>query len=158
MVIVFPFLRTGLANIPPTFFYLMRTLNKVLKNIKVFWAVHLRPFTIWIWIWLEFGFVLNMMLFLIFPALPCATYQSHSLSLSYHFYHKIQTLNFQTVNLYFYASEILLFTVFINACKLTGELPIDWSFLLGVWHSVNWLSVSVTDWTLSSSSIQWIYL
>ena len=32
----------------------------------------------------------------------------------------------------FYASEILLFKVFINACKLTGEMPIDWSFFLGV--------------------------
>ena len=31
-----------------------------------------------------------------------------------------------------YASEILLFKVFINACKLTGDMPIDWSFLLGV--------------------------
>ena len=28
------------------------------------------------------------------------------------------------------AFEILLFKVFINACKLTGEMPIDWSFSL----------------------------
>ena len=41
-----------------------------------------------------------------------------------------------------YASEISLFNFFINACKLTGELPIDWSFFLGVWHSVNSLSVN----------------
>ena len=32
----------------------------------------------------------------------------------------------------FYASEILLFKVFINACKPTGEMKIDWSFFLGV--------------------------
>ena len=57
-----------------------------------------------------------------------------------------------------YASEILLFKVFINACKLTGEIPIDWSFFLGVWHSVNSLSVSVTDSNLSWSSIQWLSL
>ena len=30
-----------------------------------------------------------------------------------------------------YASEILLFKVFINEYKLTGEMPIDWSFFLG---------------------------
>ena len=58
----------------------------------------------------------------------------------------------------FYASEILLFKVFINACKLVGEVPIDWSFFFVVWHSVNSLSVSVTDQTLSSSSIQWACL
>ena len=38
-----------------------------------------------------------------------------------------------------YASEraILLFKAFINACKLRGEMPIDWRFFLGVWLSVN---------------------
>ena len=66
---------------------------------------------------------------------------------------KIRPWIIQTVNLYFYAPEILLLKVFINACKLTGEMPIDWSFFLGVWHSVNSLSVSLTDWNLSSSSI-----
>ena len=55
-----------------------------------------------------------------------------------------------------YPSEILLFKVFINVCKLTGEIPINWSFFLGVWNSVNSLSVSVTDWTLSWSAIQWV--
>ena len=33
-----------------------------------------------------------------------------------------------------YASEILLVKVFINACRLTGEMPIGWRFFLGVWH------------------------
>ena len=32
----------------------------------------------------------------------------------------------------FYACEILLFKVFINARKLTGEMPIDWIFLFRV--------------------------
>ena len=50
-------------------------------------------------------------------------------------------------------SEILLFKVFINACKMTGEIPIDWSFFLAVWHSVNSLSKPLTAWNLSWSSI-----
>ena len=45
----------------------------------------------------------------------------------------------------FYTSEILLFKAFINTCKLTGEMPIDWSFFVGVLYSVNSLSVSLTD-------------
>ena len=32
----------------------------------------------------------------------------------------------------FYACEILLFKVFINARKLTDEMPIDWIFLFRV--------------------------
>ena len=32
----------------------------------------------------------------------------------------------------FYASKILLFKVFVNACKLTGKMSIDWSFFIGV--------------------------
>ena len=58
----------------------------------------------------------------------------------------------------FYTSEILLFKVFINACQLAGETPIDWTFFLGVWHLVNSLSLSLTDWNLSSSSIHLVYL
>ena len=34
-------------------------------------------------------------------------------------------------------------------CQVTGEMPIDWSFFLSVWHSMNSLLVSVADWTLS---------
>ena len=51
----------------------------------------------------------------------------------------------QTVNSTLYASEILLFKFFINACKLTGEMLIDWSFFLDICHSVNSLLVFVTD-------------
>ena len=68
-----------------------------------------------------------MMLFLIF--LNCLV-QSRSIPLSYNFYHKNQSLFFQAVNLYFYAFEISLFEVFINASKLTDEISIDWSFSL----------------------------
>ena len=55
-----------------------------------------------------------------------------------------------------YAYEILPCKVFIDACKLTGEMSIDCSFFLGVWHLVK--SVSVTDWNFSWSSIQWACL
>ena len=58
----------------------------------------------------------------------------------------------------FYASKILLFKVFVNACKLTGIMSIDWSFFIGVWHSLNSLSVSLTDWNLSWSSTQRVCL
>ena len=66
------------------------------------------------------------MLFLIFLTLPCATYPSHSLSFSFHFYHKNQTLNLSTCALY--TSDISFFKVFINSCKLTSKMPIEWSF------------------------------
>ena len=39
---------------------------------------------------------------------------------------------FQQSTCTFYASEILLLKIFINACKLTGEIPTDWSFFLAV--------------------------
>ena len=65
----FPFLGAGFANIPPTFFYFMWSSNNVFKDIKIFWTVHSRPFIRY----QGFGFVLNMMLFLIFIVLPCAT-------------------------------------------------------------------------------------
>ena len=58
-----------------------------------------------------------------------------------------------------YASETSLSIVFVNSVhKLTGEMPINWSFFLDVRHSVNSLSVSLTDWTLSWSSIQGVCL
>ena len=52
---------------------------------------------------------------------------------------------FKQLTYTFYASEKLFFKVFVNMCKPTGEMPVDWSFFLGVWHSVNSLSVSLTD-------------
>ena len=74
-----------------------------------------------------------MMLFSIFLTLPRATEQSHSLSLSYHFYHKNQTESFKQSTRTLYAFELLLFKRFINACKkLTGVIPVDWTFSLGV--------------------------
>ena len=91
-------------------------------------------------------------------------------SLSCHFYHKNQTLNLPNSELELLCFWSIVFIVFIDlssfifalairlcwgvACKLTDEMAIDWSFFLGVWHSVNSLSVSVADWHLPSSSIQ----
>ena len=130
--------------------------NNVFKDIKIFWTVHSRPFIRyqgknldWFWIWCCFRFFLH-----------CLVQPNQDIHFLLHviFIIRIRPWIIQTVNLYFYASEILLLKVFINACKLTGELPIDWSFFLGVWHSVNSFSVCLTDWNLSWSSIHLVRL
>ena len=129
--------------------------SKVFKYIKIFLTVHLKSFIRnqgknldLFWIWWCFKLFLY-----------CLLQPNHVIHFFFHiiFIVRIRLWFFQTVTLY-YPSEILLFKVFIDACKLTGEMPIDWSFFLGVWYSVNPLSVSVTDWNLSWSSIQGICL
>ena len=101
------------------------------------------------------------------------TQSTHSFSLSYQFYCKNQILNLLNSQfVILYVSEISLFKVLIAlsssilglviwlcwdpVCKLNGKMPIDWSFFLVVWRLVNSFSVSVTDWNLSSPSIQWV--
>ena len=130
--------------------------NNVFKDIKIFWTLHSRPFIRyqgknldWFWIWCCFRFFLH-----------CLVQPNQDIHFLLHviFIIRIRPWIIQTVNLYFYASEILLLKVFINACKLTGELPIDWSFFLGVWYSVNSFSVCLTDWNLSWSSIHLVRL
>ena len=66
--------------------------------------------------------------------------------------------SFKQLTCTLYTSEILFLEVFINPFKLAGEMAIDWSFFLGVWDSMNSLAVSVIDWNLSWSSVQWVYL
>ena len=98
------------------------------------------------WIWCCFQFFLH-----------CIVQPNLVIHFLFHiiFIIRIRLWIFQTVNLYFVCFWNI---VFINACKLTGEMPIDWSFFLGVWNSVNSLSVSITDWNLPWSSIQWVCL
>ena len=130
--------------------------NKVFQDIKIFWTVHLRPFIRYqgknldlFWIWCRFYFFLH-----------CLVQPNQVIHFLFHiiFIIRIRLWIFKQSTCTLYASEISLFKVFINACKLTSEMSIEWSFFFGVWHSVNSLSVYVTDWTLSSSSIQWVCL
>ena len=127
--------------------------TRLSKGIKIFWAVHSRSFLRYqcrnfglFWIWCCFQFFLH-----------CLVQPNQVI----HFlFHKIFILSIRlkqsTCTLY--ASEISLIKVFINTFELAGEMPIDWNFFVGVWHSVNSLSVSVTDWTLSWSSIHLVCL
>ena len=67
---VFPFLGTGFANIPPTFWIsceIQTTYSKTLKYSEQYIRDHLSGTKVRIWV------VLNMMLFLFFLALPFAT-------------------------------------------------------------------------------------
>ena len=101
--------------------------NKVFKDIKIFWTVHSRPFIRyqgknldWFWIWCCFQFFLHC---LVQPNQVIHT-------LSYHFYHKNQTLN--VLN-----SQLLL-------CMLLKYYSLKFSFL-GVWHSET-VSDSICNW------------
>ena len=126
--------------------------NKVFKDIKIFWTVHWRPFIRYqgknldlFLIWCCFQFFLHC---LMQPNQVVIHFLFHVI-----FIIRIWLWIFKQSTCTLYASEISLFKVLINACKLTGEMPIDWSFFFGVWHSVNSLSLSLTYWNLSWSSI-----
>ena len=98
-MIAFPFLGTGFANISPTFYDFMWSSNKVFKDIKIFWTVHLRPFIRyqdknldWFWIRSCFQFFLHC---LVEP-----NQDIHSL-LHGSFIIRIRLWIIQAVNLYF---------------------------------------------------------
>ena len=119
--------------------------NKVFKDIKIFWTVHLRPFIRYqgknldlFWKWCCFQFFLR-----------CLVQPNQVIHFLFHiiFIIRIRLWISKQSACTLYASEISLFKVFINACKLAGEMAIDKSFFLSVWQSVNSMSVSVTDWT-----------
>ena len=134
----------------------MWSLNKVFKDIKIFWTVHSQPFIgdqskklDLFWIWWYFQFFLH-----------CLVQPNQVIQFLFHiiFIMRTDSESFKQLTCTLYASEILLFKVFINPCKLAGEKSIDWSFFLGVWYLVNSLSLSVIDWNLSWSSIQSVCL
>ena len=125
--------------------------NTVFKDIKI--TVHSRPFIRYqgkdldlLWIWCCFYFFLH-----------CLVWVIHLLC-HITFITRIRLWIFKQSTCTLYASEILLFKVFIKACKLAGKILVDWSFLISVWNPVSSFSVSVTDWTLFWSSIQWVCL
>ena len=134
--------------------YIILASYKDFGKLQSFWFMY--SFTTWLfryldlfWIWCCFQFLLH-----------CLVQPNQAFTFSFISFlsQDLDSESFKQSTCTLYASEILFFKVFINACKLTGEMPIDWSFFLGVWHSVNSLSVSVTDWNLSWSSVQWVCL
>ena len=156
VVIVFHFLGAGLANIPSTFLIsceVQTRYSKTLKNSEQYIRDHLSCTKVRIWICCEYDAVFNFSCIV-----SCNLSKSFTFSYISFLSWESDSESFKQSACTLYASEILLFKVFINACKPTGEIPIDWSFFLCVWHSVNLLSVSVTHWYLSWSSIQWVCL
>ena len=89
---------------------------------KIFWTVHAKLFIRYqgknldlFWIWCCFQFFLH-----------CLVQPNQVIQfLFYIFYHKNQTMNLWNSQL---VLEISFFKVFINVCKLAGEMPVDWSF------------------------------
>ena len=147
----FYFLGAGFANILPTFLIsceFQTRYSKALKYSEQYIRDHLSGTKVkdldLLWIWCCFYFFLHCLVQVIH--LLC-----HII-----FIIRIRLWIFKQSTCTLYASEILLFKVFINACKLAGKMLVDWSFLISVWNSVSSFSVSVTDWILSWSSIQWV--
>ena len=153
---VFPFLVAGFANIPPTFLILcdvQARYSKILKYSGQYIRDHLSGTKVRIWICSEYD-----VLFSFACISSCNLTKSSTFSFISFLSQESDSESLKQSTCTLYASEILLFQVFVNACKLTGEMPIDWSFFFGVWHSVNSLSVSLTDWNLYWSSIHLVCL
>ena len=118
----FSFLRAGFADIPPTFLIsceVQTRHSKTLKYSEQYIRGHLPGTKVSICICSEHDAIFN------FSCLALC-YRTNSFSLSYQFYHK----NHSPCTMH--ASEISVFKVFMNACKLTGKMLIDWTFFLGV--------------------------
>ena len=115
--------------------------NKLFKDSQIFWTVHSSN-KVKIWICYEYDAAFH------FSCITsCSLAKSITFSFIWFLSYESNSESFKQSACTLHASEILLFKVFINSCKLTGEMPTDWSYFLCVWHSVNPLSVSVTDWT-----------
>ena len=119
MLTAFTFLGTGFANIPPDFLISCEVQTRYLKTLKYseqYIRDHLSGTKVRIWIGSEYDAVFHF---------SCIA----SCNLTKTF---TDSELFKQSTCTFYASEILLFKVSINACKVTGEMPIDWSFFLGI--------------------------
>ena len=127
--------------------------SKILKYSEQYIRDHLWGTKLRTWIGSEYDTVFNFSCIV-----SCDLTKTFTFSCMSFLSHESDPELFKQSTCTFYASEMLHWKVFANACKLTGEMPIDWSFFLGVWHSVNSLSVSATDWNLSSSSTQLVCL
>ena len=142
MVIVFPFLVAGFANISPTFLIsckVQKRYSRILKYSEQYIRHPLCGTKVRIWIASEYA------AFNFSCTASCNLIKTFSFFCMSFLSQESDSELFKQSTSTFYASEILLSKVFVNACKLTGEMPIDWGFFLDVLHSVNSLSVSLLD-------------
>ena len=130
MVIVFPFSGAGFANIPHTFFIsceVQRRYSKKLKYSEQYIRDHFSSTKVRVWICSEYYAVFSFSCIALCNLTKSFTFSFISFS-SY----ESDSESFKQSNYTLYASEILLFEVFINTCKLAGEMPTDRSFFLGI--------------------------
>ena len=129
-MIAFLFTGAGFANISRTFLIsceVQTRYSRILKYSEQYIRDHLSGAEVGIWIGFEYDSVLiffciatdNLTKTFIFFCMSFLLQESDSEL-------------FKQSTCTFYSSEIFLFKVFINACKVTVEMTIDWSFSLGV--------------------------
>ena len=107
MVIVFPFLGAGFANISPTFFITWEVQTRYLKILKYseqYIRDHLSGTQVRTWIRSEYDAVFN------FSRIVSSNLAKHSLSLASNFYQENQTLNYSN-------SQFVLF-ILLKYCSL----------------------------------------
>ena len=127
MVIVFPFLRAGFSNIPRTFlisFEVQTRHSKPLKDSEQYIRDHLSGTKVVIWICCEYDAV-----FIFSYIFLCNLTKPFTLCFISFLSEKTDS-EFSNSRLCMFLKY--RFKVFINACKLASEVPIDWSFFLGV--------------------------
>ena len=155
-MIVFAVLGAGFANTSPTFLISCEVQTRYLKTLKYsgqYIRDHLSDTKVRIWICSEYDAVFNFSYIA-----SCNLTKSSAFSFTSFLSKESDYESFKQSTCTLDISEMLLFKVSVNECKLTREIPIYWSFFVVVWWSVNSLSVAVTDWTLSWSSIQLVCL
>ena len=122
-MIVFLFVGAGFANISPTFLIsceVQTRYSKILKYSEQYIQDHLSGTKVRIWIRSEYNAVFSFS----FIA-SCNLTKAFTFSCMSFLSRESDPELFKQSTCTFYVSEILLFKFFINACKLTGEMPID---------------------------------
>ena len=122
-MIVFLFVGAGFANISPTFLTsceVQTRYSKILKYSEQYIQDHLSGTKVRIWIRSEYDAVFSFS----FIA-SCNLTKAFTFSYMSFLSRESDPELFKQSTCTFYASEILLFKVSINAYKLTGEMPID---------------------------------
>ena len=129
-MIAFLFIGAGFANISPIFLISCKVqtrYSKILKYSEQYIRDHLSGTKLGIWIASEYDAAFSF-----FCTALCNLTKTFSFSCMSFLSYESDPELFKESTSTFYASEILLSKVFVNACKLTGKMPIDWSFFLGV--------------------------
>ena len=120
MVIVFTLLGAGCPNIPPTFFISCESQTRYSKTLKFseqYIRDHLSGTKERIWICSDYDAVSSFFLY-------CLVQPNQVIHLRTMYIIRIRQ-SFKQSTCTLYASEIFLFKVFMNVCRLTGEMPID---------------------------------